>query len=152
MTVTLPISSQFGSSPLARGTRSVVLCSPVASSAHPRSRGEHESPLTEKISDAGSSPLARGTLTVSSSPTSHHRLIPARAGNTHCGHGGSSPRSAHPRSRGEHNWATRVVGAVVGSSPLARGTQAIAAGGPEIERLIPARAGNTHPSRTKKPY
>ena len=52
---------------------------------------------------------------------------------------------AHPRLRREHYVPAAAACATAGSSPLARGTcvvpVAIACG----ERLIPARAGNTHP-------
>ena len=74
----------------------------------------------------------------------HERLIPARAGNT-----SEPPRKlgatpAHPRSRGEHFSPTTNAYPSAGSSPLARGTHDDMADAAPVERLIPARAGNTY--------
>ena len=70
-------------------------------------------------------------------------LIPARAGNTLQPRHTRINTRAHPRSRGEHCPAPGRLAAVLGSSPLARGTlcrqfRVLVARG-----LIPARAGNT---------
>ena len=70
-------------------------------------------------------------------------LIPARAGTTlrrlvHSGRGW-----AHPRSRGDHNRALRVLAEPSGSSPLARGPQQGLEGLSGTFGLIPARAGTT---------
>ena len=92
----------------------------------------------------GSSPLARGTyrnLTLGHNVT---RLIPARAGNISSITKTVSPRSAHPRSRGEHAAMCPRVGVAFGSSPLARGTSFTASSFRMAFRLIPARAGNIH--------
>ena len=53
------------------------------------------------------------------------------------------PFAAHPRSHGEHQEFTPGVELVVGSSPLARGTQPAGVFIIRVRRLIPARAGNT---------
>ena len=71
------------------------------------------------------------------------RLIPARAGNTDCSDWLSPRAPAHPRSRGEHSGAITSPSAMVGSSPLARGTRAAEERQRIRFRLIPARAGNT---------
>ena len=158
-----------GSSPLARGTRqrqqssrhrrrliparagnTVKTTLPAsASAAHPRSRGEHLSTLFRPLSAGGSSPLARGTRERERVRLDDVRLIPARAGNTSnpCGRGCRS--SAHPRSRGEHQKAGKIVSRKVGSSPLARGTQQATETDRIDERLIPARAGNTYQPRLR---
>ena len=110
---------------------------------HPRSRGEHRRSVSIYALTGGSSPLARGTLTAACCAVTLSRLIPARAGNTpedlppnqHC--------PAHPRSRGEHASVTAAFISGLGSSPLARGTQDLAAEMVAGGRLIPARAGNT---------
>ena len=52
-------------------------------------------------------------------------------------------RAAHPRSRGEHNYAHSHGISLHGSSPLARGTHWDSLNGARRTRLIPARAGNT---------
>ena len=70
-------------------------------------------------------------------------LIPARAGNTSpCPELPGSSR-AHPRSRGEHDYAAVRGIPAGGSSPLARGTRRGAPGVLVYHGLIPARAGNT---------
>ena len=105
----IPVAAQVvykrGSSPLARGTPTssedvsrVARLIPAragnttlsslffsASSAHPRSRGEHCSRVRARTSFFGSSPLARGTPLWPPSSSSRCRLIPARAGNTNYG-------------------------------------------------------------------
>ena len=75
----------------------------------------------------------------------HHRLIPARAGNTRSDLARHHGASAHPRSRGEHLLAAVVLAGTFGSSPLARGTQLERVFDENPSRLIPARAGNTAP-------
>ena len=70
------------------------------------------------------------------------RLIPARAGNISRAPTSYRPRAAHPRSRGEHDIIAASIGAILGSSPLARGTLANGEDAPRRVRLIPARAGN----------
>ena len=111
--------------------------------AHPRSRGEHEPCLCTQGSRRGSSPLARGTRSRPATPTSKSGLIPARAGNTLTPPSCSSPKRAHPRSRGEHDSYGDKVIKGAGSSPLARGTRHRRHQSPESNGLIPARAGNT---------
>ena len=152
-----------GSSPLARGTlydtllrRAVFRFIPARAgntsrtwpigpprAVHPRSRGEHHSPRLIRAALAGSSPLARGTLQLRPRLPPLDRFIPARAGNTRTRWAPPAFLPVHPRSRGEHG--RDLVGRlhVVGSSPLARGTQAELVPGAREVRFIPARAGNT---------
>ena len=112
--------------------------------AHPRSRGEHLSPVWWNSCTVGSSPLARGTRLHIERHALGHGLIPARAGNTPLCVRWACPSWAHPRSRGEHTSAAAGSSPVRGSSPLARGTpQEIADTAPQVG-LIPARAGNTN--------
>ena len=70
----------------------------------------------------GSSPLARGTLEVLFGHKFTPRLIPARAGNTSRPTRSRRWKTAHPRSRGEHQRVTLRAHTRAGSSPLARGT------------------------------
>ena len=153
----------WGSSPLARGTRlgckvsggSFGLIPARAGNtarakgdksengAHPRSRGEHSiAPVFDTVR-VGSSPLARGTRSQPVPDGITHGLIPARAGNTRSSWPARSCCGAHPRSRGEHGLKKRLGRLAAGSSPLARGTRAVSAGGWFFLGLIPARAGNT---------
>ena len=137
------VKQEYGSSPLARGTRRprpgltsrtrfisaragntgspprTATTRPV----HPRSRGEHARQDAWARHARGSSPLARGTPTPPPPLTPQERFIPARAGNTRRRPGPRPARPVHPRSRGEH---------------AGRGGQ-----GEARRRFIPARAGNT---------
>ena len=119
--------------------------------AHPRSRGEHTSPLIVISREPGSSPLARGTPSLFFPARPFFGLIPARAGNTCSSWRVSPPTWAHPRSRGEHS---RVISGKLlnpGSSPLARGTPANKRLEVASHGLIPARAGNTADSPPSHP-
>ena len=135
-------STVYGSSPLARGTRSctnpctaLLRLIPARAGntqalqqhgillpAHPRSRGEHQLARPAKWVFTGSSPLARGTLHPCGSTLRLRRLIPARAGNTNSPCDRRCRSSAHPRSRGEHCCRNGSHARRSGSSPLARGT------------------------------
>ena len=155
--------TEYGSSPLARGTQADPLQHPLRSrfiparagntlepiftihqcSVHPRSRGEHLVDQPRIRFHHGSSPLARGTRQGHPPRRVADRFIPARAGNTPLRTAGARHGPVHPRSRGEHDEAHDVLEVDVGSSPLARGTP----GSPGLRgyrpRFIPARAGNT---------
>ena len=161
-----------GSSPLARGTlmdvfgkalspgliparagnTKWVLQTVVNDGAHPRSRGEHMTDLTLKLTEAGSSPLARGTLCTPGFSPYSLGLIPARAGNTFQVVTSAPLPWAHPRSRGEHSVIGVVIMPALGSSPLARGTQADSLGIGHLYGLIPARAGNTASLLVRLPF
>ena len=163
-------SMLMGSSPLARGTLVVLgvqpdprgliparagntKCQPnfwATNRAHPRSRGEHDRRTTRQGEAEGSSPLARGTLKSPSRVNVSLGLIPARAGNTRPSSSPSQPSRAHPRSRGEHRKCQAATDATLGSSPLARGTLIQLYRGVVNVGLIPARAGNTAPSSTRR--
>ena len=145
MTDTTLKLTEAGSSPLARGTQKELrqaITFPgliparagntdttrrylLGLRAHPRSRGEHFTmPSTAGLA-SGSSPLARGTRQDPLCGGALRGLIPARAGNTKATQEESANNEAHPRSRGEHTRMFRLHDAGQGSSPLARGTQAI---------------------------
>ena len=96
------LTKKFGSSPLTRGApvgeliprRYVGLIPAHAGStatsamrinrwtAHPRSRGEHDSGTSVRGERAGSSPLTRGAPVYHSTGDPQPRLIPAHAGST----------------------------------------------------------------------
>ena len=154
---------QLSPSPLARGTRDDVAgeresagliparagntcrCAMFSASfrAHPRSRGEHALRLFRLFCGGGSSPLARGTRAPDLSGAKAIGLIPARAGNTFFCSAAFFSDGAHPRSRGEHTYTLDFLPALVGSSPLARGTRLVCGLSLLSSGLIPARAGNT---------
>ena len=113
--------------------------------AHPRSRGENQGQRGWRRPPQGSSPLTRGKLTVRLGVPATVRLIPAHAGKTTRGPGGSLSSPAHPRSRGENLSGLRRRLSDSGSSPLTRGKPLGPAPTPERQRLIPAHAGKTLP-------
>ena len=138
-----------GSSPLARGTRThthirppLVWVIPARAGntsagvqrqeghrGHPRSRGEHIICTRLFRASSGSSPLARGTRIDASAFTARLRVIPARAGNTLPARLPGCMSRGHPRSRGEHEAGFCFAFSAAGSSPLARGTHRLRAGG-----------------------
>ena len=89
---------------------------------HPRRRGEHTSELFNSPSKPGSSPQARGTRSRGILLFWTGRFIPAGAGNTRVADFRYSPRSVHPRRRGEHGIDAQPAPTNDGSSPQARGT------------------------------
>ena len=97
-------------------------------------------------SNCGSSPLAQGTLGSRGRGGNASWLIPARTGSTESTRRASSRASAHPRLCGEYSDKNSSIMAVVGSSPLTRGTRVIRVGCTHLLGLIPARAGNIHQS------
>ena len=93
----------------------------------------------------GSSPLARGLLYDHLPPEQVTRIIPARAGFTIGSLPPSAPTRDHPRSRGVY-WVYQDPDTHrIGSSPLARGLLRRPHLRAPGRRIIPARAGFTHP-------
>ena len=70
-------------------------------------------------------------------------IIPARAGFTTSRATARAPGADHPRSRGVYARAKLTATEFDGSSPLARGLQALTGWGEGHEGIIPARAGFT---------
>ena len=152
-----------GSSPRARGTQArkrrrphflrfipagagntTAIQFPRASRAvHPRGRGEHNRDVAVKLAENGSSPRARGTHDPAGHVELDCRFIPAGAGNTRPFWTPRSSFPVHPRGRGEHATSICALNSSVGSSPRARGTQALFGAGMLQGRFIPAGAGNT---------
>ena len=110
---------------------------------HPRSRGEHCCASVGYCPSCGSSPLTRGTPVGRGRPWHGVRFIPAHAGNTSTRPPRPMDAAVHPRSRGEHIDALRPGRALIGSSPLTRGTPSPTALYLGRVRFIPAHAGNT---------
>ena len=69
---------------------------------HPRVCGEHVAGGRDRTKPAGSSPRMRGTRQRRGFFVYNCRIIPAYAGNTGSGCGGSPPPGDHPRVCGEH--------------------------------------------------
>ena len=124
--------------------------SPSRSRAHPRACGENARFPARGSNPAGSSPRVRGKHDLHHLRCNPNGLIPARAGKT------DSPGPsgwfcwAHPRACGEnkHNRYQSIPHA--GSSPRVRGKRDAGRHVAAPRRLIPARAGKTTSSSTRR--
>ena len=156
----------LGSSPLARGLQlwinattsrpgiiparagftspSIPLSSPPWD--HPRSRGVYKRCDRRSSGRCGSSPLARGLRDGAVVLGSGAGIIPARAGFTVVAAILFGLAWDHPRSRGVYNESGGAVAGQEGSSPLARGLHLAELDAQSRGRIIPARAGFTHPT------
>ena len=110
---------------------------------HPRVGGEHADDPDDPRRGNGSSPRGRGTLELALSARRPDRFIPAWAGNTVPAALFHRNISVHPRVGGEHAPQRRLVSGRHGSSPRGRGTPLTAEEQRQIDRFIPAWAGNT---------
>ena len=152
-----------GSSPLARGLRSLLLssrsgpriiparagftsrrrCDRQREGDHPRSRGVYVRRSPWSSGAGGSSPLARGLLDHVVQEQDGPGIIPARAGFTSIPRPGAILSPDHPRSRGVYDLSFSLLVPVRGSSPLARGLLPGAGVTGNGKGIIPARAGFT---------
>ena len=101
----------------------------------------------------GSSPLTRGAPVKYLVVSTAVGLIPAHAGSTNPAGPTTTKRTAHPRSRGEHDLHVRLSAVSGGSSPLTRGARDVEGGRRRPGGLIPAHAGSTRlkPSHGRGP-
>ena len=153
---------RIGSPPLARGTVYATLpgtrfsgitpaCAgnsfhnpPHARGAwdHPRLRGEQIKSLRILSHSGGSPPLARGTVGIGYVQGFADGITPACAGNSSALRNHLLTLWDHPRLRGEQPFIYFFIVSLLGSPPLARGTD----GKPFVllpwERITPACAGN----------
>ena len=110
-----------GSSPHTRGAQRLRALNHFQKGDHPRIRGEHRSFLVRYPSAPGSSPHTRGARLSTSTRLPPTGIIPAYAEST-------CPKAKrrltlrdHPRIRGEHYEAMKLIGTRKGSSPHTRG-------------------------------
>ena len=129
--------------PAHAGSTWICWCSMRRTTAHPRSRGEHDRVKGNSVGCQGSSPLTRGARLTVSPYRAGLGLIPAHAGSTECAPLPGQCARAHPRSRGEHPCRGEHGQTCTGSSPLTRGAQHHADHGSSGHGLIPAHAGST---------
>ena len=157
------LSTQTGSSPLARGLRPLVW--PASHTQriiparagfttkpreahhsrrdHPRSRGVYHCVPRGMRARGGSSPLARGLRIFISKSSLGMGIIPARAGFTATLAQVEASGKDHPRSRGVYHGSISHLMKYGGSSPLARGLLDIIRVLVGRRWIIPARAGFT---------
>ena len=98
----------------------------------------------------GSSPLTRGKPRRIFRRVRRPGLIPAHAGKTSLAGPFNGEDGAHPRSRGENVAVLACGGVDLGSSPLTRGKQNRVPCKPGDAGLIPAHAGKTVRSGTRR--
>ncbi|MCP1633762.1 hypothetical protein J2T35_002212 [Kerstersia gyiorum] len=139
--------ARYGSSPHARGTQRLRQRQRIRSRFIPACAGNTMLAVMIRSAPYGSSPHARGTPGHYLDSVLTRRFIPACAGNTLSDRARFMPSSVHPRMRGEHQRMSPGQGRVAGSSPHARGTQAMIISFRHKGRFIPACAGNTAPPR-----
>ena len=113
---------------------------------HPRVRGEHAPSRSALMSLLGSSPRARGAHLRGTIGIDEEGIIPACAGSTHHVRAAHVSLRDHPRVRGEHCSMLRAWGSTRGSSPRARGAQAVIVPPDLRQGIIPACAGSTTPA------
>ena len=160
------VVAKLGSPPLARGTGSrygfphvVVGITPACAGNscsnfvlissnrdHPRLRGEQPIIAAHVSALAGSPPLARGTGEIGSDYNKDFRITPACAGNSTLRSNNVESSRDHPRLRGEQLTVSDANKMIVGSPPLARGTDCLAVEGGGGNGITPACAGNSPPS------
>ena len=118
---------------------------------HPRIRGEHVICRGDPPELRGSSPHTRGALSMRSAYSIQSRIIPAYAGSTPDASPRRTPRSDHPRIRGEHLTKAGSARVRVGSSPHTRGALLHHQQRRDRRRIIPAYAGSTHQPASADP-
>ena len=170
MSKLLLVALANGSSPLSRGIHLGVRTSPsppgiipaLAGNTHlprsqshrhpdhPRSRGEYVRRRAWSRGVRGSSPLSRGIPRNTARGVGCAGIIPALAGNTITLKVRELWSPDHPRSRGEYTGAACQQHECRGSSPLSRGIRFPGDPGQGAFRIIPALAGNTHPTRVRR--
>ncbi len=114
-----------------------------STSVHPRACGEQRMGLRKRRYGRGSSPRMRGTGRSSSMRYRPDRFIPAHAGNSASEYDREPMPPVHPRACGEQGRRQAFGNPKCGSSPRMRGTGAVGKFGRDIDRFIPAHAGNS---------
>ena len=161
----MPVREGGGSSPLVRGQHPTcrhsehqhriiparagpTVCGAVSGvivADHPRSCGANGTRHHSEASVDGSSPLVRGQQGKTAKASDGARIIPARAGPTGYQANPWMLGADYPRSCGANSLHVVMSVLLNGSSPLVRGQLYGEHTGRVTMRIIPARAGPTHP-------
>ena len=139
----LHLIDQVGSSPRMRGTRWRGHWAATSKRFIPAHAGNTMGGAADKASKDGSSPRMRGTRAIIRSCIAINRFIPAHAGNTAHQCLALDLTPVHPRACGEHGTFHRIAARGGGSSPRMRGTRQLTIDRRQLNRFIPAHAGNT---------
>ena len=130
----------------ARAGQTVVMVPVLALTPdHPRACGANEGADGSGELAYGSSPRVRGKRAQCGERLSGGGIIPARAGQTTARAYPASTRPDHPRACGANSVLSASDSAHSGSSPRVRGKPPRPSRLPYGGRIIPARAGQTHP-------
>ncbi len=119
--------------------------------AYPRLRGGDPDPTACSTWGVGLSPLARGRPVGMSLKRMVVGPIPACAGETYSDTAGSLRPPAYPRLRGGDDDVRKIAMPIPGLSPLARGRHPAVDAAFNLDRPIPACAGETSPRRRPSP-
>ena len=143
--------TRAGSSPLARGLLDDVHLRNAELGIIP-ARAGFTPPPSGSGRRRGDHPRSRGVYPGADDRlVGGHRIIPARAGFTPPRLCGMMWSADHPRSRGVYGGRRRPLPLRWGSSPLARGLLFDGPSCRPLQRIIPARAGFTMISATRRP-
>ena len=134
--------SNFGSSPLTRGTLFTVTGTFLCGRFIPAYAG-NSLPVNPTSTEGPVHPRLRGELMVYGTAQDAAGFIPAYAGNSKSRPGRTHSITVHPRLRGELFVNPFESDGNNGSSPLTRGTQRRSSRGPYRRWFIPAYAGNS---------
>ena len=129
--------------PARAGQTPAASVSNSTSADHPRACGANSGTITQTADLSGSSPRVRGKLSPATRLQTCGRIIPARAGQTRRRPSRSAADSDHPRACGANLAVLAAECLHVGSSPRVRGKLEVLLNGLVIDRIIPARAGQT---------
>ena len=110
---------------------------------HPRVCGEHRMSPRSAATGLGSSPRMRGARRLGPDRGQGRRIIPAYAGSTGGTEEGVGLARDHPRVCGEHMSVDLYAHQPMGSSPRMRGARRRVGAHPESDGIIPAYAGST---------
>ena len=140
----------IGSSPRMRGAPTTTRCRRESTKDHPRVCGEHIDTGTEAYYFPGSSPRMRGALRRQHVQVEPVGIIPAYAGSTPCSPGTAGAARDHPRVCGEHRLGCVPAAPPTGSSPRMRGAHVHVCMHLAGAGIIPAYAGSTVWSATRR--
>ena len=122
----------------------------VGSAVHPRACGGNLGEPVEEFMGTGPSPRVRGKPCERPLVALLLRSIPARAGETGSGSARHRAPSVHPRACGGNRSSGRHPGGAQGPSPRVRGKPGRLTARPAARGSIPARAGETRRSITRR--
>ena len=138
------LAAQYiGITPACAGNRMLTIENVEIFGDHPRLRGEQRMDIHRRRRRGGSPPLARGTVARGRGKNKKRGITPACAGNSKALALCARITGDHPRLRGEQYTALPLATRILGSPPLARGTDKLMLDYNVKYRITPACAGNS---------